>query len=161
MPVLAYYYMWFTSGSWTHAKTDQPALASNQHRSGDHRQQVTLAKESGVEPSSSPGRAPHRSTWPFGTGRRVPHQGLKLSDLRGSDASQPDPTQRSRRSHVVRNPVRLRSGIRSFASRRRMVGQLAFSDTDIAPVRSQIAHPQDPAARVRKALRPTRHELLS
>ncbi len=49
-PVLAYYYMWFGTASWTHAKTDLPALGA--YTSTDPaiiRQQVTWARESGVD----------------------------------------------------------------------------------------------------------------
>jgi hypothetical protein len=49
-PVLAYYYMWFNSASWSHAKADQPDLGP--YTSTDPaiiRQQVTWAKQSGVD----------------------------------------------------------------------------------------------------------------
>ena len=49
-PVLAYYYMWFNTASWSHAKADLPALGS--YTSTDPaviRQQVTWAKQSGVD----------------------------------------------------------------------------------------------------------------
>ncbi|MGZ6314225.1 MAG: hypothetical protein ACXWNI_01155 [Candidatus Limnocylindrales bacterium] len=49
-PVLAYYYMWFNSGSWTHAKTDVPVLGAYSSTSpAVIKQQVTWAKESGVD----------------------------------------------------------------------------------------------------------------
>ncbi len=49
-PVLAYFYMWFNSASWNHAKTDQPLLGP--YTSTDPaiiRQQVTWARQSGVD----------------------------------------------------------------------------------------------------------------
>jgi len=49
-PVLAYYYMWFNSASWSHAKADQPALGG--YTSTDPaviRQQVTWARQSGID----------------------------------------------------------------------------------------------------------------
>jgi hypothetical protein len=48
--VLAYYYMWFNASSWTHTKTDLPALgAYNSTDPAIIRQQVTWARESGVD----------------------------------------------------------------------------------------------------------------
>jgi hypothetical protein len=49
-PVLAYYYMWFNSASWSHAKTDVPVLGAYSSTSpAVIKQQVTWAKESGVD----------------------------------------------------------------------------------------------------------------
>jgi hypothetical protein len=49
-PVLAYYYMWFNSSSWTHAKTDIPALGpyTSTDKAVIH-QEVTWAKQTGVD----------------------------------------------------------------------------------------------------------------
>jgi hypothetical protein len=50
VPVLAYYYIWFNTASWSHAKTDLPALGA--YTSTDPaviRQHVTWAKESGID----------------------------------------------------------------------------------------------------------------
>jgi hypothetical protein len=50
LPVLAYYYMWFTPGSWSHGKTDVPALgAYTSTNQAIIHQQVAWAKESGVD----------------------------------------------------------------------------------------------------------------
>ncbi len=49
-PVLAYYYMWFNSASWTHAKTDLPSLGSyDSTNPAVIHQQVTWAREAGVD----------------------------------------------------------------------------------------------------------------
>ena len=49
-PVLAYYYMWFNAASWTHTKTDLPALgAYDSTNPSVIRQQVSWARESGVD----------------------------------------------------------------------------------------------------------------
>ena len=49
-PVLAYYYMWFNSASWTHAKTDVPVLGSYTSTSAAViKQQVTWAKQAGID----------------------------------------------------------------------------------------------------------------
>ncbi len=49
-PVLAYYYMWFNKASWTHTKTDLPALGpyTSTDQSIIH-QHVLWAKESGID----------------------------------------------------------------------------------------------------------------
>jgi hypothetical protein len=49
-PVLAYYYMWFSPGSWSHGKTDVPALGTytSTNQAIIH-QQVAWAKQSGVD----------------------------------------------------------------------------------------------------------------
>jgi hypothetical protein len=49
-PVLAYYYMWFNTASWSHAKADLPALGSyTSTNPAIIRQQVTWARQSGVD----------------------------------------------------------------------------------------------------------------
>jgi hypothetical protein len=50
VPVMAYYYIWFNTASWSHAKTDLPVLGA--YTSTDPaviRQHVTWAKESGID----------------------------------------------------------------------------------------------------------------
>ena len=50
IPVLAYYYMWFNSASWTHAKTDVPVLGSYTSTSAAIiKQHVTWAKQAGLD----------------------------------------------------------------------------------------------------------------
>jgi hypothetical protein len=48
-PALAYYYMWFNANSWTHTKTDWPALGNYDSTDPNIiRQQVAWAKEAGI-----------------------------------------------------------------------------------------------------------------
>jgi len=146
-PVLAYYYMWFTSGSWAHAKTDQPALGK--YTSTDPaiiRQQVTLAKESGVDAFIV--------SW-----KSTPSLNLALSELVAECHSQSLKLVLIYEGlDVNRNPIptsTVSADLVWFAAQYGSdpafdlfgkpavvwSGSWRFSDTDIAAVRSQIGAP--------------------
>jgi len=147
IPVLAYYYMWFTSGSWAHAKTDQPALGK--YTSTDPsiiRQQVTLAKESGVDAFIV--------SW-----KSTPSLNLALSELIAECHSQGLKLVLIYEGlDVNRNPIpttTVSADLTWFANQYGSdpafdlfgkpaivwSGSWRFSDTDIAAVRSQIGAP--------------------
>jgi hypothetical protein len=146
-PVLAYYYMWFSSSSWAHAKTDLPSLGA--YTSTDPaiiRQEVAWAKESGVDAFIV--------SW-----KSTPSLNLALSELVAECHSQGLKLVLIYEGlDVNRNPIptaTVSADLTSFAAQYGSdpafdlfgkpavvwSGSWRFSDADIASVRSQVGAP--------------------
>jgi hypothetical protein len=147
VPVLAYYYMWFSASSWTHTKTDVPSLGA--YDSTDPaiiRQHVAWAKASGVDAfivswKSSPSLNLALSELVA----ECRAQGLKLVLIyEGLDVNRnPIPTATVQadllwfQNHYGTDPVFNVFGKTAVI----WSGTWRFSDSDIAMVRNQIGAP--------------------
>ena len=149
VPVLAYYYIWYNESSWTHTKTDWPALGPyDSTNPAVIHQQVAWAKESGVDALIVSWKSTPALNKALGELiAECQSQGLKLVLLyEGLD--------------VNRNPISVatvRSDLVSFMNQYASdpvfdvygkpaivwSGTWRFSDSDVASVRSLIGAPDN------------------